>query len=272
MSPFDKLQSLQRTKTEFLLQCQECEIEIYTSFVGIFWRNPLISSDVLLMARIILNLSYESWPLLLPHLGEWVLANSCRLSRQGLRDSFFETQLHGEPGWMYKWVAIQPGSYNVPFIHVPHKGMPLDDHAIRSASGLYKGSAHMRWRDLARGEASDKENGPVTDEYTLRQTKMNEELVANFALLRDVDNSGPDSWWVFSELRGMWFMVDYVGKRMWGSENMPVMCYWGDDVWDPTSWKLGSEGSKFGEEWFAMPVRDIDRHLGHLDLLGSGST
>lgn len=126
----------------------------------------------------------------------------------------------------------------------------------------------MRWSDLVRRQTSDKENGPVKDdECTLRQAEMNEELAANFAVVRDIYNSGPDSWWLFSQCPDQCFLVDYVGKRMWGSESIPVMCYWGDDVWDPTSWKLGSEGRKFGKEWFAMPIRDIDHYSGDLDEL-----
>ena len=78
VSPFDKLQSVQKRNIEVLLQWPQLwEIEIYTRLVGIFWRNPLVLSDAELMARIILNLPYESWPLLLPHLGDWVSANSC---------------------------------------------------------------------------------------------------------------------------------------------------------------------------------------------------
>jgi hypothetical protein len=36
--------------------------------------------------------------------------------------------------------------------------------------------------------------------------------------------------------------------------------------------EMGSEGRKFGKEWFAMPIGDINRHFGDLDFLGSGLT
>jgi len=262
MSPFDKLQSIQRDKVEQLLLTSEYwgpgvsgdvwGIEVYTSRAGIFWKNPLICSDVDLMVQIIMELHYDNWLLLLPHLGEWVLAHSRPVSGQVSGDRLWRDELaeivDGEVRRRDKWVVIQPGNYGVPFYDVdwPSGAEP----AIRTASGLYKGSRHMLWRDSEEWKNYGEGYPPMGEnQYTLRQLNMNKELVENFAVVHDIDNSEPESWWVFARFPMEFVIVDYVGKRMWGTQTRPVMCYWGDDIWDPTSWKLGSEGRKFGIFW-----------------------
>jgi hypothetical protein len=89
------------------------------------------------------------------------------------------------------------------------------------------------------------------EEYTLRQAELNKKFLDKFSVLRDIDSSESDTWWLFALSPGDWYLVDYEGKRMWGSLCEPIMCYW-DDVWEPTSWKLGSEGRKFGPFWFGL--------------------
>jgi hypothetical protein len=49
----------------------------------------------------------------------------------------------------------------------------------------------------------------------------------------------------------LWVLVDYRGKRMWGSGcSEQKMCFW-EDVWDPRSWRIGKDEA-FGYGWFKL--------------------
>lgn len=161
---------------------------------------------------------------------------------------FWETDIKGaEDELVEKYVVLQPGSYTIP-------STPFEGETVQSTRGLYKGFRNMRLVDEQEAFSAfliDLFVPQTEEEYTLRQAELNKKFLDKFSILRDIDNSEPDTWWLFAVRQGEWYLVDYEGKRMWGSLCVPIMCYW-DDVWEPTSWKLGSEGRKFGPFWFGL--------------------
>jgi hypothetical protein len=58
-------------------------------------------------------------------------------------------------------------------------------------------------------------------------------------------------WWLFTFNHGRrqsLVIVDYRGKRMWGTMCEDKMCHW-DDVWELKTWRLG-ENDAFTKDWF----------------------
>ena len=101
--------------------------------------------------------------------------------------------------------------------------------------------------------SSDSRSYSTTDRgFALLQAKMNKNLIDRFPVFRDIHNSEPDTWWLFVMEEDRWYLVDYEGKRMWGSKCKPILCYW-DDMWDSKSWTLGLEGIELGLDWFLFP-------------------
>ena len=75
---------------------------------------------------------------------------------------------------------------------------------------------------------------------------------------------GSGEWWLFTPDGDSryWFMVDYLGKRMWGNMcNRIQMCFW-SDPWELGSWRLGEKATYNAE--------DFDGWFGYQFLRGDG--
>jgi len=248
--PVEFLSSLARCKLHSLLKYQPLPIGGLTAFAGIFWKNPSISSDVLFMWNIMSSLAHESLASLLPHLGEWLVTHSIRVSDgNGARNVLYAVHLEADGRNSATTVVFRAGSYvKRDITRSALFGYP-DLPVICSLNGLYYGSEYLKAEDpkwYFSGRYTTTNRG-----FASRQAKMNKQLLEDFPVFREIHNSEPDTWWLI-KLMDHWYVVDYGGKRMLGGSCKPVMCYW-DDVWDSTTWKLGLEGQEYGRDWFHCP-------------------
>ena len=250
LSVSERLQFAQRSKIDMIMKSRcghPWPIEIYIGWAGSFWKNPAILHDVEFMVKVISSLAYESLALFLPHLGNWVSTCSSPASEEDWAIQDCALQFEADSGDWAHSIVFQPGSRDVEF-YPELSGY----QQIRSVNGLYQGSEYKKFEEtkvrrylegtLPRKTRTDRVN-------TLLQNKMNKVLLEKFPFLREIHDSAADTWWLFALEKSRWYLVDYGGKRIWGSGCKPIMCYW-DDVWDPTSWKLGVEGCELGPEWF----------------------
>lgn len=249
MPPVKTLQDLQRYNMLILLSRDDrpWPIQLFTAWAGVFWKNPAICNDVEFMVKVMLLLAYESLAMLLPHLEEWVKTFASRIpeGERGTQNCALIFEGNSRVG--RHEAVFRAGSYDVQF----HDAL-LERNAIRSVSGLYEGSEFKKDRERQL-RFSDSGRYSTTDRgFALLQAKMNKDLIDRFPIFRDIHNSEPDTWWLFVMGVDRWYLVDYEGKRMWGSKCEPILCYW-DDMWDSKSWKLGLEGSELGQDWFLFP-------------------
>jgi hypothetical protein len=163
---------------------------------------------------IMLVLDHESLIMLVPHIEEWVLSEATPISTH-LKEP--EPFVYHELG--REFAVFETGSLMVP-----------DGPAgsMRSIKGLYVGS------EFQAGTDKKPEN---QSQYILRQTRINERLIQMYPVFEE-SGKGNGEWWLFSGnacdrlgMLGMgviWFIVvDYQGKRMWGTMCKQKMCFLG---------------------------------------------
>lgn len=235
-------------------------IGLLTTWAGVFWKLAAIASNVQFMVEILSSLAYESVATLLPHLGDWVVERSTPVSDEEWENEGYALLFDGDAGDFATTVVFRTGSRTVwDFQEYGNR------RVICSIAGLFDGSGYMKSRETvdSSGRYTTTDRG-----FASRQVKMNKNLLAKFPVFREIHNSQPDTWWLF-KLGERWYVVDYKEKRMLGSSCEPIFCYW-DDVWDTTSWKLGSEGHEYGRDWFFYP--DLDYNLSDYEDDDDGDT
>jgi hypothetical protein len=244
------LQDFQRLKILLLISRggdRPWPIQFFTAWAGVFWKNPAICNDLEFMVKVMSSLAYESLALLLPHLEEWVNAFQSRISEgeRGMLNCalIFE----GDSSLDAHQAVFRAGSYDFQL----HQGL-FDHYAIRSVSGLYEGCEFKKDREMQLRFPNSGRYSTTDRGFASLQAKMNKNLIDRFPIFRDIHNSEPDTWWLFVMQVDRWYLVDYKGKRMWGSKCEPIPCYW-DDMWDSKSWKLGLDRSELGPDWFLFP-------------------
>jgi len=246
-TPIQVLQEMQRNIVEAIVLCDTGHawpIGVCASMAGFFWRNPEIHMDVGLMIRVLSMLAYENLAILLPHLEEWV-AEHATPALKDLDIELCELSPGGRGDVPDYSVVVQPGSYEIKL-----SGNRSKYQAIRSINGLYEGGLFMKLVETDIGAPLPGRNFTTTERgYTMLQKKFNNTVLAKVPLLREVHKAEPDTWWLFRISDDIWFLVDYGGKRFWGNFCKLDFCYW-DDIWDPTSWKVGSRGRRLQRDWF----------------------
>jgi hypothetical protein len=89
------------------------------------------------------------------------------------------------------------------------------------------------------------------------QKKDNEQLISQYSSVWGELVKKEADWWLFTlnHARSVSLvMVDYRGKRMWGTGCDDKMCYW-DDVWELKTWRLG-ENDAFTKDWCISGYHD----------------
>jgi hypothetical protein len=213
---------------------------------GVFWKNPLVRGDQEFMWSVLSKLSMESLFMLLPHLEEWVLQHAVPVQkdracsyisrefefcRDGRFDSFgrssrvvFENRHWKGPNDMTVGIVVG--------IKGLHKGWEY-------RSGLDYHSKYKYWQTKA-----------ARREYAVLQKVANRGLISECSVWGELEKTEAD-WWLFTFNHGRTqslAIVDYRGKRMWGTMCEDKMCYW-DDVWELKTWRLG-ENDAFTKDWF----------------------
>ena len=142
-------------------------------------------------------------------------------------------------------VILQPGSHGIKF------GDEIKKHQrIRSIKRVIPWFLFTKLLEQDYGRPLPGRNYTTIErEYTLFQKKLNDEAVVKMPLLRDVQNSEPDTWWLFAISTDIWFLVDYRGKRFYGNGCKTSMRYW-EAKWTPASWKVGPKGRTLNRDWF----------------------
>ena len=75
------------------------------------------------------------------------------------------------------------------------------------------------WRPSDFGRYSTTDRG-----FAVLLAKMNKCILERLPIFRDIHNSEPDTWWLFKPEESRWYLVDYEGKRIWGSYCQPILC------------------------------------------------
>lgn len=216
---------------------------------GLFWKNPLVTADPELMWNIVSKLIDEDYQLMLvPHLEDWVLSHPFSEPNDEGVDSYYICQQR-EDGSTDQVPVVFQSRYS--------KGSSGLGGSLVAITGLYEG-----WRYAVETDdrsQQEQQNTTVIQEYIQRQRRMNEKLLLQCPVLRDLEEGG--EWWLFNltdiggEKKG-WIIVDYRGRRMWGSKCKYKMCYW-EDVWDIKTWRVGESGT-FGFDYIREESDDSD--------------
>ena len=126
--------------------------------------------------------------------------------------------------------------------------------SVVAIDGLYKGGQYKKEMDH---RARIRKTKVTEREYVLRQKKDNEQLISQYSSVWGELVKKEADWWLFTlnHARSVSLvMVDYRGKRMWGTRCDDKMCYW-DDVWELKTWRLG-ENDAFTKDWCISGYHD----------------
>jgi len=176
--------------------------------------------------------------MLLPHLEEWVLQHDNPKAVKPL----FEIRRYGtftiEGKYHPSWVVFQRVGFCNTMNAVSVKGL----YEGPEAEGIFE---YMRFPDKGLSAVGSLELKLRSQELKLRSQERNQALFGQCPILGEL---GDDEWRLFMLEGDSWVLVDYRGKRMWGSGCEQKMCFW-DDIWDPRSWRIGKDEA-FGYGWF----------------------
>ena len=241
-SPAKLLQKAQKAKCAEILEVLRGKrgnttVEVFMRHAGVFWKNPEVCEDPHIIRGIIRVLRVENLMMFLPHLEEWVLQ-------------------HDDPNGQIPWFDLRryrhftrEGKYRRSYVVFKRVGFCNTTNTVL-VRGLFEGPEAERALEYMR--FPDKGLPTLGNlELKLRSQERNQALVGQCPILGEL---GDDEWRLF-ELKGLWVLVDYRGKRMWGSGCEEKMCFW-EDVWDPRSWRIGKDEA-FGYGWFKYS-RDFD--------------
>jgi hypothetical protein len=200
--------------------------------VGFFWKNPLVLKKPDTIMKVLDLLQEESLIMLIPHLEEWVLQHVTPMPED--QEFRFLPRKGGRLAEMYGLdvaVVFQVGSWVGPI---------CDFGSVISIGGL---SEFAGQEESILSRATARVNARIHQE-------INDYTVKNCPVLRYLDRS-PVEWFLFKLSRPRlepwftWIIVDYSGRRIWGSFCAPTeLCVW-EDIWEPKSWKFGLDNAFF---------------------------
>jgi hypothetical protein len=231
-SPAKLLQKAQKAKcAEIVNLRRKTTVEVFMRHAGVFWKNPEVCEDPYAIRHIIRVLREENLMMLLPHLEEWVLQHD---DPEGAKPSF-ELRRYG--------TLRREGKYHRSWVVFRRVGFCNTMDAI-SVRGLYEEPDAERLLEYMR---FPNKGLPTLGSLELKQRSQerNRALVQQCPILGEL---GDDEWRLFMLKRDSWVLVDYRGKRMWGTGCEQKMCFW-EDVWDSSSWRIGKD-EDFGYGWF----------------------
>jgi hypothetical protein len=241
------LQKAQKAKCAEIVEVVKGKttVEVFMRHAGVFWKNPEVCEDPYAIRQIIRVLRVENLMMLLPHLEEWVLQHDNPKAVKPL----FEIRRYGtftiEGKYHPSWVVFQRVGFCNAMNAVSVKGL----YEGPEAEGIFE---YMRFPDKGLSALGSLELKLRSQELKLRSRERNQALVGQCPILGEL---GDDEWRLFMLEGDLWVLVDYRGKRMWGSGCEQKMCCW-EDVWDPRSWRIGKDEA-FGYSWFKLYALDF---------------
>jgi hypothetical protein len=201
------------------------------------------------MWKVLFALTLKSLFMLIPHLEDWILENASPVPDEESCSYVSRDFLYYPAGNTAGDIVFESRYWNGP------SGSAQDGTGdVVAIKGFYEGGLYLEGVDRCCYEEAipsrhSKRNMTRT-EYALCQKQDNEERILKCSVLEELEKTNAD-WWLFTLTDDDfqdWVMVDYRGRRMWGTMCNDKMCYW-HDVWKLKTWRVGEEES-FTKHWF----------------------
>ena len=185
---------------------------------GLFWKNPLVMRDTEFMWKVLSALKQRSLFILIPHLEDWILQNASPVPDE-------ESCSYVSRKFSY-YPAESPASYIVfesRYWNGPSGSAQAGTGDVVAIKGFYEGGLCLeeddRWCYQEDIPSRHSKRNLTRTEYALCQKQDNEERILECSVLEQLEKTNAD-WWLFTLNDGdhqKWVIVDYQGKRMWGT-------------------------------------------------------